>query len=158
MGYSDYDWARDPKENKSTFVYAFSIGYDNVSWSSKKLPTVSLSFIEAKYKALCNATCEGILLRIILEDMGEKEGRPTFIKYDNKSSIKLESNPVYHARSKQIETQHHFVGEKIQRKEINLIYCNTNDNVADVFTKTLGKCKFLLYRDKLDVINNSFMY
>jgi hypothetical protein len=123
-----------------------------VSLSSKKQPTVSLSSIEAKYKALCSATCEAILLRRILEDVGEKQKVPTIIQCDNQRSIKLANNPVYHARSKHIETHYHFVREKIQSNEIDVLYCNTNDNVVDIFTKPLGKAKFVICRDKIGVV------
>jgi hypothetical protein len=136
-GYSDSDWAGDPDDRKSTTGYAFKIGSRIVSWSNKKQPIVSLSSTEVEYKALCSATCEAIWLRWILEDVGEEQKVPTIIKCDNQSSIKLENNPVYHAKSKHIETHHHFVREKIQSKEIDLVYCNTNDNVADIFTKPL---------------------
>jgi hypothetical protein len=56
---------------------------------------------------------------------------------------------VYHARSKHIEAHYHFVREKIQSKEIDLIYCNTNENVADIFTKPLGKAKFEIFRNQV---------
>lgn len=46
----------------------------------------------------------------------------------------------------------------MQSKEINLIYCNTNNNVVDMFTKPLGRAKFMLCIDKLVVINNSFLH
>jgi hypothetical protein len=98
------------------------------------------------------------LAKNILEDMGERQGVPTSIKCDNQSSIKLTNNPIYHARSKHIETQHHFVREKIQSKEIDLMYCNTNDNVVDIFTKPLGKDKFVISRDKLGIVENSFLH
>eukprot|EP01018_Ginkgo_biloba_P023866 Gb_15786 [translate_table: standard] len=157
-GYSDSDWAGNPDDRKSTTGYAFSIGSDIVSWSSKKQPTVSLSSIEAEYKALCSATCEAIWLRRILEDMGEKKEGPTPIKSDNQNSMKLTNNPIYHARSKHIETQHHFVREKIQSREVDLMHCNTNENIADVFTKPLGKTKFVMCRDMLGIIKNPFLH
>jgi hypothetical protein len=72
-GYSDYDWAGDPDDRKSTTGYAFSIGSIIVSWSNKKQPIVSLSSTEVEYKALCSATCEAIWMRHILEDMGERQ-------------------------------------------------------------------------------------
>ena len=68
--------------------------------------------------------------------------KPTVLKCDNQSSIKLAHNPIYHARTKHIEDQHHFLREKIQSNEIDLIYCNTTDNVADIFTKPHGKKNF----------------
>jgi hypothetical protein len=65
---------------------------------------------------------------------------------------------VYHARSKHIEAHYHFVREKIQSNEIDLEYCNTVDNVADIFTKHVGKAKFEICRNKLGVVENSFLY
>ena len=65
---------------------------------------------------------------------------------------------MYHARSKHIEIQYHFVREKMQSKDISLVYCNTNENVADIFTKPLGKAKFETFRDKLSVVENSFLH
>ena len=91
--------------------------------------------MEAEYKALTSATCEGIWLRRILEDVGTKQKQDTRIQCDNQISNKLAHNPVYHPRSKHIELQHHFVREKIESQEIELIYCNTSVNVADIFTK-----------------------
>jgi hypothetical protein len=157
-GFSDSDWAGNPDDRRSTSGYAFHIGSGVVSWSSKKQPTVSLSSTEAEYKALSSATCEAVWLRRILEDVEEKQKGPTCINCDNQSAIKLAHNPVYHARSKHIELQHHFVREKIESKEIDLIYCNTSDNVADIFTKPLGKIKFEVFRSKLGVVENPFLH
>jgi hypothetical protein len=58
-------------------VFSFNIGTGVVSWSSKKQPTVSLSSTEAEYKALCNATYEVVWLRRMLEDIGNKQMKPT---------------------------------------------------------------------------------
>ena len=51
--YSDSDSIGNPDDRRSTTGYAFGIGSRIVSWSSNKQPTVSLSYTEAKYKALC---------------------------------------------------------------------------------------------------------
>ena len=120
-GYCDSDWAGNPDDRRSTSGYAFNIGTGVVSWTSKKQLIVFLSSIEVEYKALCNATCEAIWLRRILEDIGNKQMKPTVLKCDNQSSIKLAHNPIYHARTKHVEIQHHFVREKIHSKVINLI-------------------------------------
>ena len=78
-GYSDFDWAGNLDDRRSTTGYAFSIGSGVVSWSSKKQPTVSLSSTEAEYKALCAATCEVVWLRRLLQDVGEERKEPTMI-------------------------------------------------------------------------------
>ena len=84
--------------------------------------------------------------------------KPTVLKCDNQSSIKLAYNPIYQARTKHIEIQHHFVREKIQEKEIDLTYCKTTDNVADIFTKPLRKMSFEVCRKQLGVVENQFLH
>ena len=58
---------------------------------------------------MSSATCEVVWLRRILEDVGEKQEETTKIYCDNQSAVKLAHNPIYHAKSKHIELQHHFV-------------------------------------------------
>eukprot|EP00253_Pinus_taeda_P013782 PITA_13782 len=133
-GFSHSGWAGNPDDRRSTSGYAFNLGSGVASRNSKKQPIVSLSSMEAEYKALTNATCEAIWLKRIIEDVGEKQRGPTSIKCDNQSSMTLANNPIYHARINHIEVQHHFVRETIQSNEIHLVYCNTSENVADIFT------------------------
>jgi hypothetical protein len=124
----------------------FGIGSRVVSWSSKRKPNVSLYSIEAEYKSLCEETCEVVSLRRLLQDVGEEQREPTMIKCDNQISIKLVNNPIYHARTKHVDAQFHFVREKLQSNEIALLYCNTCENLVDIFTKPPGKIKFELFR------------
>jgi hypothetical protein len=134
----------------------FCIGSRVVSWSSKKKPIVSLSSTEEEYKALCEATCEAVWLRRVLQDIGKEQKELTMIKCDNQSSIKLANNPIYHSRTKHVDAQFHFVRKKLQSNEIALMYCNTYENVVDIFTKPLGKIKFELFREMLGVEFNPF--
>ena len=97
-------------------------------------------------------------MRIILDDVGANQEEQTKVHCGNHSVVKLAHNLVYNARSKHIELQHHFVREKIESKEIELIYCNTSDNVTDIFTKPVGKIHFEVFRKKLGVVENSFLH
>jgi hypothetical protein len=74
---------------------------------------------------LCAATCEVVWLRRLLQDVGKEQKEPTMIKCDNQSSIKLANNPIFHARTKHVDAQFHFVREELQSNEIALMYCNT---------------------------------
>ena len=78
------------------------------------------------------------------------------IKCDNQSSVKMANNLIYHARKNHVDSQFHFVREELQSNEIALMYCNTSENVADIFTKPLGKIKFELFREMLGVEVNPF--
>ena len=107
---------------------------------------------------MSSATCEAVWLRRILEDIGENQTEPTKVYCDNQSAVKLAHNLVSHARTKHIELQHHFIKEKIDSKEIKLIYCNISDNVAHMLTKPVGKIHFEILRQKLGVVENPFLH
>eukprot|EP00253_Pinus_taeda_P015549 PITA_15549 len=151
FGFSDSDWAGNLDDRKSIIDYAFNIGYGVIAWSSKKQSTIALSSCEAEYQALCVATCEAIWLRRLLNDVGQEQKNSTSIKSDNQSTVKLAHNPVFHKNTKHIDTQLHFIREKVQSKEIIVEYCKTCDNVADIFTKPLARVKFELFRGMLGV-------
>eukprot|EP00253_Pinus_taeda_P021046 PITA_21046 len=156
VGYTNSNWAGNLDDRRSITGYAFSIGSRVISWCNKKQHTVALSSVEVEYQAMCAATCQAVWLRKILQDAGEEQTEATVIIYDNKSSIKLTYNPVFHKNTKHIDTQFHFVREKVQSKEICVEYYNSFDNMADIFTKPLGRLKFELFRDTLGVFNNPF--
>ena len=57
---------------------------------------------------------------------------------NNMSSIHLARNPVIHGRTKHIEVHYHFIRERVQAGDVDLLHINTNLSVADIFTKVLG--------------------
>jgi hypothetical protein len=51
---------------------------------------------------------------------------------DNVSALALASNPVYHARTKHIEVDYHFIREKVVNKDILVKFISTKNQIADV--------------------------
>ena len=86
-----------------------------------------------------------------------QEMRPTVIYYDNQSCIRLSQNPVFHDQSKHIEIMHHFILDYVQRGAVSLQYIYTDEHVADILTKSLGRGKFVFFRNKLEVVQNTFL-
>lgn len=64
------------------------------------------------------------------------------LKGDNQGSIALAHNPVYHARTKHIDIQHHCIRDELTAGRINLQYIPTSEMVADGLTKALTHAKF----------------
>ena len=58
------------------------------------------------------------------------------------SAIKLSKDPVLHQRSKYIELHMHFIRNLVHDCVIEVLYCPTDDQVADIFTKSLTEAKF----------------
>lgn len=135
--WSDADWGGNHDSRKSTTGYLCLLSGAAISWSSKQQPTVALSTAEAEYMALSATTQETIWLRRLLSDIGINTSSPTIIYSDNQGAIALASNPIAHARTKHIDIRHHFVREQVLEETIKVVYCPTNDMVADLLTKGL---------------------
>ena len=138
FGYIDVDWAGCAYDRRSTSGYVFSFGSGMVSWSSKKQPTVALSSTETKYRGAAMAACEIAWLRKLLQDLRHNVLGVVTLYCDNMSSIQLANNLVFHARTKHIEVHYHYVHEKVLVSDIDLVYVSTQEQVANIFTKSLG--------------------
>jgi hypothetical protein len=157
VGYTDSDWAGCVSDRKSTSGCCFRLGSAVVSLFSWKQKSVALSSAEAEYMAASHANCEAIWLHKLLVGLFGVQLRPIVIYCDNQSCIKLYENPVFHDTSKHIEIQYHFIRHYVQRGAIELQYISTDEQVADILTKALGKGKFAPFRDKLGVVSNTFL-
>ena len=86
---------------------------------------------------------------MVLKDLGIFLCCPPTIWCDNLSALALASNPVFHARTKHIEVDYHFIWEKVVNEDIQLHHISTNDQLADILTKALSSPRFLFLRTKL---------
>lgn len=137
LAYSDADWTGDPIDRRSTSWFCVFLGLTLVSWSAKKQHTVVRSSTEAEYKSLAHTAAKMSWIRTLLKDLHAFLHCRPIIWCDNISAISLASNPVFHARSKHIEVDYHFVSEKVLRKDLSVHYVASQDQVADIFTKGL---------------------
>jgi hypothetical protein len=71
------------------------------------------------------------------------EPRAPDLKVDNQATIALSKNPVFHDRSKHIDTKFHFIRECVDRGQISIWHTPTEQQLADVLTKPLGRDRFL---------------
>jgi hypothetical protein len=139
-GYSDASYAEDKSDRKSTGGYVFMMNGGAVSWKSSKQKIVTMSSCEAEYVTLSDAAKEAIWLIELSKNVNKKERVKTIRIYeDNQSTIKTAKNPIQSERTKHIDVRHHFIREKVAEKRIEIEYIPTTDQIADIFTKSLGR-------------------
>jgi hypothetical protein len=144
IGYADADWA-SASDRRSVTGYCFLLSQNGpaISWKSKRQASTALSTCEAEYMALSAATQEAIYLARILSEFLDAETEPVKMYCDNQGAIALVKNPVKHGRSKHIDIRYHFTREHVENGTIELEYVPSNFNLADPFTKPLGRVKWV---------------
>ncbi|CAN6707056.1 unnamed protein product [Malus baccata var. baccata] len=149
--FSDADWAGCHIDRRSTGGFYIFVGNSLISWSAKKQPTVARSSTEAEYRSLANTATEITWICKLLVDVGLALPCPPKLWCDNISAISLARNPIFHARTKHVEIDYHYIQEQVLSKALSVHLVCSQDQIADICTKSLSKARFHLLRDKLSL-------
>jgi len=147
-GYTDVDGATQ-EHRHAISGYAFLFDGGAISWSSRKQELVTLSTAEAEYVAATHAAKEAIWLRKLLGELFPYLLMPTPLYCDNQAALKLATDDNYHARTKHIDLRFHFVRQTAASGALKLLYCPTEDMIADMLTKALPKWKVVAHVNTL---------
>ena len=141
-GFTDTDWTGSIDDRKSTGGYLVFFGQTPISQKSSKQHTVARSSTEAEYKALTNSIAEVIWLQYLLRDLQILSNSTPFIWCDNIGVTYLSANPIIHACTKHVEVDYHFVRNRVAKKEIQIPFIFSHNQLVDVFTRPLSTAMF----------------
>jgi hypothetical protein len=153
IGYSDADWAGCKIDRKSTSGTCQFLGRSLVSWASKKQNSIALSTAEAEYNATCHCCAQLLWMWQTLRDYGYKLSKVPLL-CDNESAIRMADNPVEHSRTKHIDIRYHILRDHQQKGDIEIAYVNTQNQLADIFTKPLDEKTFSKLRNELNILDS----
>ena len=132
------------------------LGGNLVSWSSKKQQVIARSSTEAEYRCLALATAEVIWIESLSKELSIPLSRSPILWCDNLGAGSLASNPVFHARTKHLEIDLHFVRDRVLAKQLEVRYVESSYQIADIFTKPLPATSFSFLCTKLTLVYPEF--
>lgn len=109
-------------------------GFALVSWFSKKQNYVALSTAKVEYISTASCCAQVLWMKQTLSDYHLSYDHIP-IMCDNTSAINLSKNPILHSRTKHIEIRHHFLKAHVQKGDIMSEFIDTENQLADIFTK-----------------------
>ena len=152
-GYADADGSTN-EDRKVVSGYTFLIDGGAVLWCMKKQEIIALLTTEAEYVAVTHAAKEALWLRTLIKEIFGNINGPTTLYSDNQSAIALMRDHQHHTRTKHIDIRFHFICWVIEEGKIKLIYCPTNNMLANSFTKALPSAKVKHFATALGLFRN----
>lgn len=150
-GWCDSDWNGCPLTRRSLTGYVVQLGSSLVSWRTQKQDTVSRSSAEADNRAMAEVLCELKWLKSLLKEFGISHDQPMTIKCDSLAAIHISANPVFHERTKHVESDCHFVRDDLVAGIIETTHVPSASQLADILTKALGRKEFDIFLYKLGI-------
>src|SRR6218665_1275186 len=95
---------------------------------------------------MCAGVQEAKFLMQLLNDVTKGiTNKSVILNVDNQSAIELSKNPAFHQRSKHIDIKYQFIRSEVEKGYIQPKYIPFEDNIADMFTKSLSTIKLKLF-------------
>jgi hypothetical protein len=152
IGYADAD-GNMAEDRHAISGYVFLLHGGAVSWTTKRQEIISLSTTESEYVAATYAAKEALWLRSLLSQLFDVVLEPTTLFSDNQSAIALTKDHQYHARTKHIDIRFHFIRWIVENGSLRLIYCPTDEMVADILTKALPSPKVKHFANEFGLVS-----
>lgn len=122
IGYCDGDWAGSRDDRRLTIGFITFIGPNLISWGAKKQATILRSIVEVEYRSFASTIVELIWYANFFNSLDHSNPIPT-LNCDNKSTINISKNHIFHHRTKHIEIDVHFIRKQFTRGVIKLVHC-----------------------------------
>ncbi|CAM8998803.1 unnamed protein product [Rhodiola kirilowii] len=149
--YCDADWQACAITRRSLSGFAVMLGDSPIAWKTQKQRVVSRSSAEAEYRSMADTLSELKWDRELLLCFGIQHEGPMLMYCDNQSALHIAANPVFHERTKHVESDCHFIRDEIQDGLLRTMKIHTTEQLADIFTKGLSSSQFSYLRRKLGI-------
>jgi len=144
----DSSWANAEKR-KSMFGFLVTINGTAVAFRTKKQSMVALSSTEAEYIGLAESVKDLLFVLNLLEFLNVSIEKPVTVWNDNQGAVKIANDLSSVARTRHISMKYFFVQDHVEKGDIVVRFKPTDEMLADMMTKALGRVKFHQLKKKI---------
>ena len=145
--FTDSTWNTCPDTSRSRGGHILLLWGSPILWVSKLQTITALSSCEAEYVQACLPARDVVWIRRVLREILLPQQAATTMYIDNQSAMKLAKHLMTKPASRHILLRYHWLRDQVRDGRLKLEYVNTDDNLADPFTKVLPKFKYQKFVD-----------
>ena len=142
----DADWVGDHHTCKSGSGYFIMLNGACIDWFTRKQTLTALSSCESETYACVLAAAWTLHFRAMLAGLFAAQPGSTPVFTDNQATLLNSANDGQSKRSRHFQLRIEFLRDYCRLGRIHIDKVHTDDNMADVLTKPLGRAKFLKFR------------
>ena len=147
LGFMDADWAQDQASRKSITGITMMFGGATVYYKTRYQATVAQSSTESEFMSACDAGKISLYLRSILDELHINQENATLLYEDNKGALLMANAQMPTRRTRHMEIKYFSLQDWIEEDLILLHTVESSKNIADTFTKQLGRNLFHKHND-----------
>ena len=103
---------------------------------------VAISVTEAELIQGCDCAQDMMFVYRILTDMNLQVAKPMILEMDNQGAIDIINNWSSTGRTRHMDTRYKFLRELKEANLMQCVWCPTNNNEMDIFTKNVHGPQF----------------
>ena len=147
--YTDASFQTDRDDSRSQTGYVFTLNGGAITWKSSKQSVVAQSTTESEYIAASEAAKEAVWMKKFIADLEVIPSiqKPIEIFCDNTGAIAQAKEPRSHHSTKHILRKFHYIREVLERGDIVVEKIDTDQNLADPFTKPIPQVRHEKHAD-----------
>lgn len=139
-------------QKESLTEFCTFLGPSLISWKIKKQTTVFRSSAEDEYRAIASIIYELLWITYLLQDLFVEVSPPIPLYCDNRATLHIAANPVYHKHTRHIAINRNIVCEHLQKGLIHTSHISSIEQIADIFTKPLAANQHMYLSSKLQLL------
>jgi hypothetical protein len=141
-GKGDSDYAKDIATRKSVGGRVVYLNDAPVVLASKMQQIVGLSVTETEVVEQCETAQDMLYVMRLLKEMELQVEYPMILECDNQGAVDLMNNWSSGGQTRHMDVRYKFLRELKEANIIRVVWCSSESNESDVFTKNLSTLLF----------------